>query len=640
MKKTSALHALAERYGILAAYRPAEKNHLKHISDATRKQLLRVLGVDVSNTDALRQQLATTPATTTRRAHAQRGALEKSPRCVAYRERLGRHRSFGLWANLYSLRSSAGLGIGNLSDLGSLVDFAAEVGAQFIGVNPLHLLRNRFPDVSPYNPVSRLFRNPLYLDPRTVPEFQDNPEAKQLWEQQVRGREALCAAEHIDYDRVRALQQPLLETLHAAFRERHVERETARGRAFRQFQRRGGDLLQQLGNFLALEDELAGRGFPRDWHTWPAQFRRPDSPAVRRFGATHAEATEFHVYAQFEIDRQLARVAARAQRAGLAIGLYQDLALGSSTAGFDAWAFPDLVLDGVTVGAPPDPYNLAGQDWGFPPLHPQRLLEKEGLVYWERLLDNAFAHAGALRIDHILGLVRLWWIPQGARPTDGAYLRYPTTALLAALAAASRRHNALVIGEDLGTVPAGLQAELARWNILSSRVLLFERDRRGSFRNAAHYSRRALVTATTHDFPPLLGYFAGRDLELRRELGIIRDDAALKRQQNQRARERAALLRRLAREGMLRDSKSYRENQKNFSNADLCAALHRFLCRTPAPLVGLSLDDLCGETEPVNLPGVPLEKYPSWTRRMRFPLRELMTNSTVQRSLEGTVSRR
>jgi 4-alpha-glucanotransferase len=231
-----------------------------------------------------------------------------------------------------------------------------------------------------------------------------------------------------------------------------------------------------------------------------------------------------------------------------------------------------------------------------------------------------------------MGLFRQYWVPFGSRSTEGAYVRFPARELLALLAVESRRHDALVIGEDLGTVPRGLQSQLARWGVVSSRVLLFERDRRGTFHPASQYSRRALVTVNTHDLPTLADYWAGRDLELRHELGLLSDEA-LGEARVRRENERRALLRRLAADGCLPSP----EEPDSFSQ--LCAAVNSFLCRTPAPLVGLSLDDLAGETDPVNVPGVPPERYPSWTRRMRLSVEALARDETIQEALTGAAER-
>jgi 4-alpha-glucanotransferase len=551
-------------------------------------------------------------------------------RCTTPEDRHRERRLVGLWANLYTLRSRRGLGIGDFSDLCALLRFAAEVGAAFVGVNPLCALRNRAEEISPYSPVSRLFWNPLYLDVEAVPELDESRAAARLLESSEARREleALRRSDRLDYERIAGFHRAVVEALHDSFAQLHGAGGTDRARALAGFEARRGPLLRDFATFLALDDHLAAQGCARDWRRWPERFRDPRSDAVREFREAHARDLAFHVFVQFELDRQLARAAAEGRRVGLEVGLYQDLPVGSSASGFDAWAFPELFVAGATLGCPPDLNIPSGQDWSLPPIDPRRLAA-DGYRYWTLLLRAAFAHSGLVRLDHAMGLVRQFWIPEGSSPGAGAYVRFPTRELLALLALESRRTGALVVGEDLGTVPRGLPASLARYGILSSRVLLFERDRRGSFRPSRRYSRRALVTANTHDLPTLAAYWGGRDLEIQRELGLIPNDAALARARSGRDRERAALLRRLELEGLV-DRK-----RPPAAYPELAAAIHAFLCRTPAPLVAVALDDLAGETEPVNLPGVPLERYPSWTRRMHAAIEDLRDDPGARAALGG-----
>jgi 4-alpha-glucanotransferase len=555
-------------------------------------------------------------------------------RCLTPETCVGERRLFGLWTNLYTVREERGFGIGDLTSLRALVDFAGEVGAGFVGINPLHAVRNRPPEIGPYGPVSRLFRNAIYLDLEAVPELETSTEARALLESDARRREieALRAAPALDYPRIVAAQRPVLEALHRTFLRLHRGHPSDRGRAFDRFCDRQGPLLGDFATFAAIEDRLTLEGVPRDWREWPAAYREPDTEAIREFRRDHAEKIDFHRFLQFEMDRQLGAVAAEAHRVGLPLGIYQDLALGTAASGFDPWVFRGQFVHGANLGAPPDEYTREGQDWGLPPLDP-RQLAADGYRYWILLLRAALAHSGALRLDHIMGLFRQYWIPVGSSATEGAYVRFPARELLALLALESHRKKALVIGEDLGTVPTGLQSQLARAGVLSSRVLLFERDRRGTFRSAARYSRRALVTANTHDLPTLAGFWSGCDLDIRRETGAIADDAALAKARRERARERRALVRRLATEGTLAST----EEPESFTR--LCAAVNRFLCRTPAPLVGISLDDLAGEIEPVNVPGAPLERYSSWTRRMRLTLGQIRRSAEVESALAGTTER-
>ena len=573
-----------------------------------------------------------------RDARAERSATQRlivaPPSCYTVGEALGKRRAFGVIANLYAVRGERDWGVGDVSDLGDLAEWAAAAGAAFVGTSPLHALRNRGDATSPYSPVSRLFRNELYVDIAAIPELRDCPEARgriasaAFQEQLARRR----AASRVDYEGVMALKWPVLQALFQAFVERHARAGTERGRAYRSYKERQGEALERYATFLALEHHFVSQGPPVPWHEWPAEYRDPGSPAVAAFRAAHGEVVERHCYLQFELDRQLAEAARRGAAAGLALGLYQDLAVGTAGDGSDPWAFPGLFAHGVTVGSPPDDYAQGGQDWSFPPVDPRRLAERQ-YDYWIRLLRAVFAHSGALRIDHAMGLLRLYWIPRGAPATEGCYVRYPVRELFGILALESRRHQAIVIGEDLGTVPRGFATLLGRWGVLSSRVLYFERDRRGGFRAAARYSPRALVTATTHDHAPLAGYRRGRDLELRRAAGQIASDAELERMRAARTRELAALERRLRSDGAVARGASVG------SDAGFVGAVHRFLARTPAPLVGVYLDDLVSEADPVNLPGVRPERYAGWSRRHTVPVAGLKVNAEVSEALRGLESR-
>jgi 4-alpha-glucanotransferase len=550
------------------------------------------------------------------------------PSCPRAGERLQRRRVFGLIANLYTVRSARNWGAGDTTDLADLLSWTAEVGGAFVGVNPLHALRNRGSEISPYSPVSRLYRNALYLDIEAVPEFQHSPEARALTEAGafIRERDRLRRAARLDYHVVAALRQPLLQALHRTFRDRAASGD-GRAAAYRAYLAREGDALRDFATFCAIEDwlgEQAGAQAP-SWRAWPAELRDSRSEAVARFRQQHEERVDLHAWIQFEIDCQLANVARRGRDAGMPIGLYQDLAIGTSPDGSDPWMFPGMFLDGVSIGAPPDPYAAGGQNWGLPPLDP-RALHDDRYRYWTQLVRSALRHSGALRIDHVMGLFRQFWIPAGRPGSEGAYVRFPSEDLLGILALEATRANAIVVGEDLGTVPEDVPPAMERWGLLSSKVLYFERDRRGDFKASASYPREALATANTHDMPTVAGFWAARDVELRRETGLVSGKEASKAVK-ERVAERAKLVELLVDEGILDPE------ERDPSTERLRTAVHMFLRRTPSYLVGLSLDDLVGETEPVNLPGVGPEKFPSWTRRLGVGLEQLRSRSSVRRVL-------
>lgn len=545
-----------------------------------------------------------------------------------------RPRMFGIVTNLYTVRGTHGRGVGNATDLRDLMTWAAELGADFVGVNPLHALWNRGTEISPYSPVTRLYRNVLYVDVERVPELDESKEARALLVRDDVQAEARALREGgtVEYERVARHKLPLLELLHRDFAARHRGRDTLRGRAYAEYLAEEGAPLIDHATFLALDEAMtAERGHPDWFRHWPSAYQSPNTSEVALFREAHAERVDFFTWLQFELDRQLGEAADAGRGAGMRIGLYQDLAIGSSGGGSDAWAFPHVLLHGVSIGAPPDLLGPQGQDWGLPPLDPRRLAE-DGYRYWIQLLRNAFRHAGALRIDHVLGLFRQFWIPWGAGAKEGAYVRFPSEDLLGILALESVRHGAIVVGEDLGTVPPEVPPTLERWKVLGSRVLYFETEPDGAFRPAPHYPRYALATANTHDMAPLSGWVQGRELALRAEAGYV-DAHDLERAREERARTVRRLRERLADEGVIASPAA------ELRDAELRGAVHAFLMRTPAMLVGVSLDDLAGETEPVNMPGLRPEEFASWTRRMRRTLAELRADPATRTALGDTDGR-
>ena len=542
------------------------------------------------------------------------------PRCVTPRELLGNQRAFGFVANLYTVKSERNWGVGDFTDLSALVDWAGDAGAEFVGVNPLHALANTGSDISPYSPVSRLFRNPLYIDVEAVPELRDAPKvAERIDHPELQAElEVLREDPFVQYERVMALKMPVLEEVHRAFTK---NARPERRRAYEEFVRGEDPELTRFATWMALAEHLG----VWNWREWPEQFRDSTSEAVSRFQRENAERVDLHRWIQFELDRQLGTVAQTAARRELRIGLYQDLAIGTSPNGADSWAMPGLFIMKASIGAPPDPYSATGQNWGLPPIDP-RALRRDRYRYFVRLVRSGFRHAGALRIDHVMGLFRLFWIPEGKTGKEGAYVRYPAEDLLGILALESVRHRALVVGEDLGTVPKEVPPTLERFGVLSSKVLYFERDKRG-FKPAERYAPLALATANTHDMATLTGFWEGRDIEQRAKVGLIENAEAKIKAREERERDKKALLSRLARDGALESPKAPADE------AALRGAIHEFLCRTPAALVGLALDDLAGEVEAVNLPGVGPDKHPSWKRKMGMTIDELRSSADVRTAM-------
>lgn len=543
-------------------------------------------------------------------------------------------RLFGLWTNLYSVRGERDLGVGDFAALRELIDWTATLGASFIGLNPLHALRNRGSDVSPYRPVSRLYRSALYLDIEAIPEFASCAAARSKLASSALQDDLrrLRTAAHVRYDAVFDVKLDLLDMLFGEFMTSHGTKTTPRGQAYRAFLAEEGESLENFATFMALDEHFRRENPASQWPSWPAEFRDPRSSAVADFRKAHRRKVDFHRFLQFELERQLADLAESARRRGIPIGLYNDLALSTALDGFEPWAYPDLFVRGASLGAPPDDLGPQGQNWSLPPLNPLRLRET-GYEFWRKLLRRSFASAGAIRIDHVMGLLRQFWIPQDMDGTDGAYVGFPADDLFAILALESRRANAIVIGEDLGTIPWGFDRLLERWGVFSTRVLYFERDAKGEFREPSALTPRALTTVSTHDLAPLAGFWRDKDLTLRRKVGQLATDAELDAAKHRRDFDRQAFVRRMQVEKFLPPD--------GIGNAhEVVTAAHAYLARCPSALVGVSLDDLALETEPVNLPGIGQDLHPNWSRRMSLPLAELRASPQTARMLAPLSDRR
>lgn len=627
------LRALAARAGIEASYCAIDGSE-RHTSDETCARLVAAMGLEAEDEDAARR---TCEAWDLRNA-AQAGApaTDASGQSAASAANKTRchppppHRIFGLLAQLYAVRTASDWGAGDLGSLRRVVDWAAQVGADFVGANPLNALDLRGREASPYSPSSRLFVHALYLDVEAVPELSSCAPAREFLASPTTQAELLQlrAAPRVEHARVLRLKLDVVRALHACFEREHVRRDSERGRAFRRFVDLSGEALDRFATFGAIADALGQDDFRR----WPNDLREPGSAAVTAFRSEHAERVDLHRYLQFELDRQLADVSAHARSRGLAVGLYTDLAVGCAPGGADVWARPELFAVGASIGCPPDPFSTEGQNWTLAPVNPWRSSE-ERHDYFRAILSRTMAHAGALRIDHVMGLRRQYWVPEGMPAIQGAYVRCPEAEWLGIVASESAKSGCVVVGEDLGTVPEGLRDVLAERGILRSQVMCFERDERGEFRAPAEYAREALVTANTHDLPTLRGLWDGRDLALRRERGLIADDNAMANATAEQLRTREALV------GLLRRVGSLAPNEWP-DHVALCRAVHLTLAETPCAVLGIALDDLGEESEAVNLPGAPDPERQNWTRRMAHDLSALAGREEPSRWLEALAARR
>jgi (1->4)-alpha-D-glucan 1-alpha-D-glucosylmutase len=538
----------------------------------------------------------------------------------------GDGRVWGSQAQLYGVRSERNWGVGDFTDLRALVDQWGARGAGIVGLNPVHALFPHNPaHASPYSPSSRLFTNVLYLDVEGLDDFRECEEARRL----VRSAEfqsrlkSLRDAELVDYPAVAAAKFRILEMAYAHFRARHLASGDARANAFRGFQAAGGEALRRHALFEALQEH-----FHRDdpaiwgWPVWPAAFRDPGSPAVASFAREHADRVEFYEYLQWQADLQLGHAGRRSFELGLAVGLYADLAVSVDRAGADAWANQALYALAASIGAPPDDFNLKGQDWGLPPLVPARLRVAAYAPFIATLRAN-MKHAGALRIDHVMGLARLFWVPPGGTPAAGAYVQYPFDDLVGILALESQRNRCLVIGEDLGTVPDEVRATLGAAGVLSYRLLYFERLAGGDFKPPADYPKNALVAAATHDLPTLAGWWAGRDLTLRAELGLFPTPEAREAQIIARSQDRARMLLALEREALLPPGATANPVSLPEMTPAFARGLALYLARSPAQVMVVQLEDVLGVPDQANLPGT-VDQHPNWRRKLplaleRFP---------------------
>lgn len=552
--------------------------------------------------------------------------LAPPPRCVSVAERCGHDRAFGVMLNLYAVRSAQNWGIGDLSDVARVSRRLTEYGAQFVGLSPLHATANRGDGISPYYPSSRLFFNWIYLDVEAVPETKTCREATQLLEAaEFRAAVDRCrGSDRVEHAEILRLKRRVLRAVHAEFRR--LDPTAPRRLAFTDYCRRKGDDLDAHATYEALAEMLSSDGAREpDWRRWPVGYQERGSRETREFTDRHANDVDFHRWLQFELDRQIA-----AADDGLGLGLFCDLAVGTAPGGAEVWADRATFAEGVVLGAPPDDYADEGQSWGSVPLLP-RHLRATRYHHLRRLLSANFRHTGALRIDHAMGLVRQFWVPETHSAAHGAYVAFPAEEVFAVLAIESSRARSVVIAEDLGTVPDGFRDDLVRRGCLRTQVVYFERNHTGEFRPPEEYAADALATINTHDLPPLRGFWSGIDLRLRDHAHALDRGISLTDALARREHEKAALIRRLVACGAsLGDPPS---------PLDLCAGGARMLAASPARLVAVGLDDLGEEEIPVNVPGLVTTQVPLWARRMRLAATDILDSPTVRALIEDTVER-
>jgi glycogen operon protein len=538
-------------------------------------------------------------------------------RCFLPPEIRDGERRFGLAAHLYALRRRGDQGIGDFTTLSILGETTARAGGSVVGINPLHALfaedRER---ASPYHPSDRRFLDPIYVDVERVPDLAASRDARTLLEDNGPLLAALSARAGVDYTVVWQVKRAVLDACFARFEQRSGADPLVA--EFDRFVAVGGRPLRQFALFEAIAAE-----HPRvPWYRWPHALRQPDASGIADFAGRHARQARFAVYLQWLAHRQLAAAVSHARASGLGLGFFRDLAVGAAPDGAEVWANPGSFARGVSIGAPPDPFSTAGQNWNLPPPDPEALVASACAGFRDLLAAN-MRHAGALRIDHVMGLSRLFWIPEGAAAAEGAYVHYPLEALLGVLALESVRARCVVVGEDLGTVPEGFRERLAAADVLSYRVLWFERDGAG-FAAPSRYPANAAACVSTHDLPTIAGWWTGTDIDEKHSLGLLTADATA-RASAERLASKRALADALDQAGVTQGA---RVNGAAPHDVAITAAIHRYACASTSALVMIQADDLAGETVALNLPGTDRVR-PNWRRKLNVDVEDLWKSSAA-----------
>lgn len=546
---------------------------------------------------------------------------------------------WGACVQLYTVRSEHNWGIGDFGDLKRMLTEVASRGGAFIGLNPIHSLYPASPaNASPYSPSSRRWLNVLYIDVNAVPDFQQS-KAGQRW---LRGKtiqrrlQQARAAEWVDYDVVGELKMLALRHAWQTFSQR--EEQDASRAHFADFVEKGGESLYWQAAFDALHGAMLKENEDYwGWPVWPEALREAHGDAVRQFCADNEEEVRFWLWLQWLANRQFDECWQLSQQHAMPIGLYRDLAVGVAEGGAETWSDRELYCMDVSVGAPPDILGPLGQNWGLPPMDPH-IMTARGYQPFIDLLRANMMSCGALRIDHVMSLLRLWWIPYGETANYGAYVYYPVDDLMAILALESQRNECMVIGEDLGTVPVEIVSKLRESGIYSWKVLYFEQESQDRYRAPAKWPRQSMASATTHDLPTLRGFWNAVDLEMGETLGLYPDKVVLKGLYQDRARQKQALLEALHRYGCVPKNSGKKASLVKMS-PQLNRGMHRFLTDSESALLGLQPEDLLDMDKPVNVPGTT-DQYPNWRRKLSKPLEEMFADKQVNLLLKEVDRRR
>ena len=519
-------------------------------------------------------------------------------------------RLWGFCVQLYSLRSRRNWGIGDFTDLYNFADICRRAGADVIGLNPVNVLGHCFPEeASPYMSISRLFLNPIYIDVESVPEFE--PEDRYQIEADIAD---LNAAEKIDYGRVYPLKIKVLQSLYKRMKE-----DPERMEEFAAFCREKGEDLDRLAAFQALyedkwQDHWGG------WRAWEKEFRSPNSAAVKKYCREHADRLGFFKFLQFEADRQLKKVAAHVREAGLQIGIYRDLPVGVGRDSAEAWSDEGVFLRKSGAGAPPDAFFPTGQKWNLAAFDPFEL-KARAYAPFIRIIRAAAAGAGALRLDHVMSLMRLFVIPEAAGK-EGTYLLYNFEDMLNIVALESHLNRCLIVGESIGNVPEGFLDRIAAKNIMSMSVLWSERWDAGwgDFKAPYQYPENVVASVGTHDMPPLKMWWFGYDIALSRQLGITSSDEEMRNNYHKREADRWKLLKAMD-ENQVWPEDNHRRGDYLFGEGypeGLEEAVHRFMARSNAKIFLVQPEDVFQVDKQQNVPGTDRDRYPNW--RLKLPV--------------------
>lgn len=538
---------------------------------------------------------------------------------------------WGFAAQVYSLKSSSSIGMGDFSDLNKFVVEAAKNDASLVGINPVHpLFPNNPAHRSPYSPSSRCFWNVMYLDVHEIAERLSCSAAQALlnsneFKQQL---QSLNEREQIDYSKAGELKFQVLELLYQSFCSEHRACNSELEQAFVSFCHEQGQDLETLTTYDALYEYFRERDEQAyGWRYWPEEYQSPTTEAVAQFQSEHRERIDFYAFLQWNCDWQLNQIASDARRAGMPVGLYLDLAVGSDGGGADVWANRSVYVAGGSVGAPPDATNSLGQDWGLTPINPLQL-ERQGYQALIKPLRSCMRHAGALRIDHVLGYMRQYWVAPGKRANEGIYIRFPFEDMLRVIALESQRSQCVVIGEDLGTMPEGFSEIMARAGLLSYRILFFERWDSGLFHRPEVYPEQAMVTVSTHDLPTVNGWWSENDLHWREQLNLYPEPQMACAERNHRIADREKLL------AALQDAEcinvdSLTPQIQSENNLALVTGVQKYLAKSPGFIQMIPLEDALGLTEQVNIPGT-IDEHPNWLQRLPVSIKNLWQDKTLQ----------